>query len=439
MAIVTLVGRPNVGKSSLFNRIIGKKVAIVDDVPGVTRDRLYGVAEYGGKRFFVVDTGGLMASENLLLRDLVERQVSVAVAESDVVLFVVDGREPLTPIDFEIAQLLRKSGKKVLVVFNKIDHSKHEEALLEAYALGFPNVLGVSAEHNRNMDLLLDEIVKELPEEAIDEEDGEEIRVALVGRPNVGKSSLLNCLVGSERSLVSEMPGTTRDAVDSLLILNERRFRLIDTAGLRKRSRIDSSLEFYSTVRTYQAIDHCHVAVVLLDATELVTEQDKRVIGYIWERGKGLVVAVNKWDLIPRDPKAGDAMMKTLREELVFAREAPVLFISAKSGRGVAKIPEAVIQVNENRRRRIPTPELNRLVREVLVFDRMPTDGKGRILRISYCTQADGVPPAFVFFVNNPEIPQKTNRSFERHVEKLIREMADFRGVPIRLFWRQKS
>lgn len=439
MAIVTLVGRPNVGKSSLFNRIIGKKVAIVDDVPGVTRDRLYGVAEYGGKRFFVVDTGGLMASENLPLRDLVERQVSVAVAESDVVLFVVDGREPLTPIDFEIAQLLRKSGKKVLVVFNKIDHSKHEEALLEAYALGFPDVLGVSAEHNRNMDLLLDEIVKELPEEAIDEEDGDEIRVALVGRPNVGKSSLLNCLVGSERSLVSEMPGTTRDAVDSLLILDGRRFRLIDTAGLRKRSRIDSSLEFYSTVRTYQAIDHCHVAVVLLDATELVTEQDKRVIGYIWERGKGLVIAVNKWDLLPRDPKAGDAMMKTLREELAFAREAPVLFISAKSGRGVAKLPEAVIQVNENRRRRIPTPELNRLVREVLAFDRMPTDGKGRILRISYCTQAEGVPPAFVFFVNNPEIPQKTNRSFERHVEKLIREMADFRGVPIRLFWRQKS
>ncbi|MCD7876861.1 MAG: ribosome biogenesis GTPase Der [Cloacibacillus porcorum] len=435
MAIVAIVGRPNVGKSSIFNRILGKRAAIVDDQPGVTRDRLYGETEWAGKKLYIVDTGGIMSETEHPFMDLIEKQVDLALDESSAIIFVVDGRTGVTPTDEEIAHKLRRSGKPVVVVMNKLDNEKQEDAMLgEAYGLGFDEVVASSAEHNTGFGEMLDFITSKLESEEFDSDDGE-IRVTLVGRPNVGKSSLLNAFAGEERSMVSDIAGTTRDVVDSVVEMNGHRFRFLDTAGLRRKSRVNTDLEYYSNVRTYQAIDRCHVALVLLDAQDPVTEQDKRLIGQVLERGKGLILVVNKWDLAPREEKVGDVMTKKLIEELPFAAHAPRVFISALSGRSLGKLPELILKVEENRRRRIATSELNKLVKEVLVFERMPGDGKGHSLKIYYCTQADGAPPAFIFFVNDSELCSK---SFKRHLENLLREMADFSGVPIKIFMRNK-
>ena len=301
MAIVAIVGRPNVGKSSIFNRILGKRAAIVDDQPGVTRDRLYGETEWAGKKFYIVDTGGIMSETEHPFMDLIEKQVDLALDESSAIIFVVDGRTGVTPTDEEIAHKLRRSGKPVVVVMNKLDNEKQEDAMLgEAYGLGFDEVVASSAEHNTGFGEMLDFITSKLESEEFDSDDGE-IRVTLVGRPNVGKSSLLNAFAGEERSMVSDIAGTTRDVVDSVVEMNGHRFRFLDTAGLRRKSRVNTDLEYYSNVRTYQAIDRCHVALVLLDAQDPVTEQDKRLIGQVLERGKGLILVVNKWDLAPRE------------------------------------------------------------------------------------------------------------------------------------------
>ncbi|MCL2683712.1 MAG: ribosome biogenesis GTPase Der [Synergistaceae bacterium] len=438
MGIVTLVGRPNVGKSSLFNRLLGRREAIVDDFPGVTRDRLYGEMSWGGRRFYIVDTGGIMGDTedgHAVIMEKMEKQVRHAIAESDGVILVLDGRDGVTPMDFEIASMLRRGGSRVIVAVNKLDNPERLDASYDASSLGF-KVLPVSATHNFNMGDLLDEIVNFLPEQEDDAaETSDEIPVALVGRPNTGKSSLFNVLAGSERSLVSEIPGTTRDVVDSVVELDGVRYKFLDTAGLRRKSRIDSDVEYYSTVRTYQAIDKSRVAVVLLDMSELVTEQDKRLLGHVLDRGKGLVIAVNKWDLAPKDAKVGDRMRDKLRDDVPFTSHAPILFMSALTKRGVSKLGGHLASVDENRRRRIATPELNRLVREVLAFERMPGDDRGRSLKISYCTQANGAPPAFVFFVNDEKL---VSRPFERRLENILRRMADFSGTPIRLFFRKK-
>lgn len=437
MAIVAIVGRPNVGKSSIFNRILGKRAAIVDDQPGVTRDRLYGESEWMSRRFYIVDTGGIKSATEHPFMDLIEKQVDLAVEESSVVIFVVDGRDGITPTDEEIALKLRKSGRPVILAMNKLDSSRLEEnAIYEAYALGFENVIATSAEHNIGFSDLLDAVIEKLPKEEGFESETDDIRVTLVGRPNVGKSSLLNALAGEERSMVSEIAGTTRDVVDSLVEIDGVKFRFLDTAGLRRKSRINTNVEYYSNVRTYQAIDRCHVALMLLDAQDPVTEQDKRLIGQILDRGKGLILIVNKWDLASKEVTVGDKMNKLLTDEIPFAKHAPRLFISAHSGRGIHKLPEMILQVEENRRRRISTSDLNRFVQESLIFERMPGDGKGHSLKIYYCTQADGAPPAFVFFVNSSEL---TSKSFTRHLENRLRDMADFSGVPIKIFYRNKA
>lgn len=438
MGIIAIVGRPNVGKSSIFNRLIGRREAIVDDFPGVTRDRLYGELSWNGHDFYIVDTGGILGEMTEAYPEIVakmEKQVRHALGESDGVIFVIDGHEGVTLMDSEIADLLRKGGRKVVVVVNKIDNPEKMDAVYDAASLGFEKVLPVSATHNFNMGDLLDEVVSFLPDEG-EFEESEDIPVTIVGRPNVGKSSLLNVLAKEERSLVSDIPGTTRDVVDSIVEIEGTRFRFLDTAGLRRKSRINTNIEFYSNVRTYQAIDKCRVAIVMLDATELVTEQDKRLIGQVLDRGKGLVIVVNKWDLTPKEEKIGDKMRRLLRDELPFASHAPVLFMSALTGRGTSRINQHIIKVDENRRRRISTSELNRLVREVLVFERMPSDGRGRYLKVTYCTQAEGSPPAFVFFVNDNKLVTKP---FERRLENIIRKMADFEGTPIRLFFRNKQ
>jgi len=438
LGIVAIVGRPNVGKSSLFNRLLGRREAIVDDFPGVTRDRLYGEITWGGRRFYIVDTGGIMGDTEdgeAVIMEKMEIQVRHAISESDGVIFVLDGRDGVTPMDFEIASMLRKGGSRVVVAVNKLDNPERLDASYEAASLGF-KVLPVSATHNFNMGDLLDEMVDFLPQGEDDtSEISGEIPVALVGRPNTGKSSLFNVLAGSERSLVSEIPGTTRDVVDSVVDLDGVKYRFLDTAGLRRKSRICSDVEYYSTVRTYQAIDKSRVSVVLLDSSELVTEQDKRLLGHVLARGKGLVIAVNKWDLAPKDAKVGDRMRDKLKEDLPFASHAPILFLSALTKRGVSKLGHHLAMVDENRRRRVATPELNRLVREVLVFERMPGDNRGRSLKISYCTQAEGAPPTFVFFANDEKL---ASRPFEHRLENILRRMADFSGTPIRLFFRNK-
>jgi len=440
LGIIAIVGRPNVGKSSIFNRLLGRREAIVDDFPGVTRDRLYGEMIWAGKRFYIVDTGGIMgdtADGQAVIMEKMALQVKQALSESDGVVFVLDSRDGVTPMDSEIASMLRKGGRKVIVAVNKIDDPAKQDSAYEASSLGFP-VAPVSATHNFNMGDLLDAMADFLPDDGGDDapEESEEIPVAIVGRPNTGKSSLFNALAGSERSLVSEIPGTTRDVVDTLVELDGTRYRFLDTAGLRRKARIDSNVEYYSAVRTYQAIDKSRVAVVLLDATEPATDQDKRLLSHVLDRGRGLVIAVNKWDLAPKDAKAGDRMRDKLKDELPFAGHAPVIFMSALTKRGVSKLGDHLAAVDENRKRRISTSEINRLVREVLVFERMPGDDRGRYLKIAFCTQADGAPPAFVFFVNDSKLVSKP---FERRLENILRKMADFSGVPIRLFFRNKT
>ncbi len=436
MAIVTIVGRPNVGKSSLFNRLTGRRNAIVDNMPGVTRDRIYGEVEWREKSFFVVDTGGLIVNEDHPLMDSMKRQIQLAVDESDLILLVIDGQSGSNWMDEDVAMLLRRTSKPVIVVANKLDDLKHDEMIYEAYGLGFEKVIGISALHKRNIYELCDLILENLPEEEIDAQDEKEIRVAIVGRPNVGKSSIVNYLTGQERSIVSEIPGTTRDAVDSVIYREDLKYRIVDTAGLRRRSRVKDDLEYYSLVRTLEAIGRCDVAVLVMDSSEPFTDQDKKLASHIVEKGKGLVLLMNKWDLLPKRDKAGDKMIKDLKEEMVFVKHAPVLFASALTGRGLEKLYEKIESVYINRQRRISTNILNRMVRDILAFERLPSDGKGKFFKIYYCTQSDIEPPTFVFFVNDPNI---VNNPFQGHLEKELRGLADFEGVPIRIFWRPKA
>ena len=436
MPVVSIVGRPNVGKSSLFNRLLGRREAIVDDMPGVTRDRLYGEAEWRDKKFFVVDTGGFLArDENEFVKGM-RSQVKVAIRESDLVLFVIDGKEGPTWMDEDVADMLRRSGKPVIVVANKIDDGIHEDLVFQAYSLGFENVVGVSAEHKRYIFDLQEMIISHLTDVEEEPADEEAIRVAIVGRPNVGKSSLLNFLAGEERALVSDIPGTTRDALDTMVSINGVSFNFIDTAGMRRKSRIDGDIEYYSLVRTLQAVDRSDVVLLVMDSGEPFTDQDKKLASHVIERGKGIITVLNKWDLLGSDSKLGDKMKKRFRDEMVFLHYAPILFVSALTGRGMNKLPDAIVRVEENRERRIGTTLLNRLVRDVLAFDSLPASRKGKALKMYYCTQAGVKPPTFVFFVNDSELASK---SFENHIEKELRGLGEFSGTPMRIFWREKD
>ena len=435
MALVAIIGRPNVGKSSLFNRLIGRREAIVDDTPGVTRDRIYGETEWRGKSFYAVDTGGILGEESAFSAGI-EAHVNEAISECDALLMVVDGHVGITAADESVAHLLRRSRKPVVVAVNKMDDLKHEVHVADAFSLGFEHVVGVSALHKRNLEDLLDLLAGLLPEEAEGPRDEDEIRLSIVGKPNVGKSSLLNRLAGAERSLVSPLAGTTRDPVDTSVVMDGRRFRLIDTAGLRRRGRMDSALEYYSFVRTLAAVDRSDVALLLMDASDPCTDMDKKAAAHAVEKGKGLILILNKWDLVSSRDRPGDTMTKRIREDLPFLTWAPILFISALNGRGVGKIAQAAVNVFENRRRRIPTNALNRLMRDVLAFDRLPSGRRGKALRIYYCLQSGVEPPTFVFFVNDPGI---VDTAFENHVKKELRALENFTGSPLRVFWRGKE
>ncbi|MCL2768084.1 MAG: ribosome biogenesis GTPase Der, partial [Synergistaceae bacterium] len=404
MAIITIVGRPNVGKSSLFNRIIGRREAIVDDMPGVTRDRIYGEAEWKECPFYVIDTGGLLIKDEDPFTKGIRSQVAQAIEESDLIVFVIDGCDGATFMDEDVASLLRRCGKPVLIAVNKIDDPKHEIRTTEAYSLGFEEVFGISALHKRGLDSLLDRIVELLPKSGRIERDDSVINVAIVGRPNVGKSSLFNRLAGTDRAIVSPVAGTTRDAIDTEVTIGGRKFKIVDTAGLRKKSAINSDIEYYSFVRTLQAVDRSDVTLLVMDASEPCTEQDKKLAAHVLEKGRGLMIILNKWDLLDKENKQGDKMTKLIREEMVFVNWAPIAFTCALSGRGLKKLGDEINNIYLNRKKRISTSVLNRLMRDVLAFDHLPSDGRGRSLKIYYCLQADIEPPTFLFFVNKPEI-----------------------------------
>ncbi len=433
--VVAIVGRPNVGKSTLFNRLAGGLVAIVENRPGVTRDRLYRDSEWLDRKFTIIDTGGIeFVNESTPIATQMRRQAEIAIEEADVIVFVVDAMNSPTPDDDMIAQVLRRSGKPVILVANKVENFAKVE-LFEYYSLGLGEPIPISAVHGMNIGDLLDQVISHFPEEIEEEVDPDIIKIAVVGRPNVGKSSLVNNLLGEERVIVSNIPGTTRDAIDTNFEHDGKHYIIIDTAGMRRKGRIEELTEQYSVSRSLRAVDRSDVILMLMDATEGVTEQDKKIAGYAHEAGKGIILIVNKWDLIEKDDKTMNVFEKDIREELGFMQYAPTLFISAKTGQRINKIIELVDFVAEQNSTRVATGTLNNLVREWIHLNPPPTD-KGRRLKILYATQAGVKPPTFVFFVNDHEL---MHFSYRRYLENQLRSSFGFEGSPIRMVVRQKD
>jgi GTP-binding protein len=435
MPIVAVVGRPNVGKSTLFNYLVGRRISIVDDTPGVTRDRIYADVRWLDHEFTLVDTGGLEPGTTDQMLALIRDQAEIAIREADVVLFVVDGRQGLTTLDEDVASVLRLTEKPVILVVNKIDHPKYEPGAAEFFGLGFGNMVNVSAAGGLGIGDLLDMIVEHLPDTRTPEYADDVIRLAVIGKPNVGKSSLVNSLLGQERVIVSDVPGTTRDAIDVSLLAGEDEFVLIDTAGLRRKSKVEEEIERYSVLRSLKAIDRSDIALMLVDANEGVTEQDKKIVGYAHDRGKGVILIVNKWDTVKKDTRTVDRYTEALRRELVFVNYAPILFVSAKTGQRVHRILPLARQVSEQQSLRIPTNTLNELIAEATMVTPTPTV-RGRKLKIYYATQAGVKPPTFVLFVNDPEL---LHFSYQRFLENRLRETMGFIGTPIRFRIRQRQ
>lgn len=432
--LVALVGRPNVGKSTLFNRIVGQRLAIVQDVPGTTRDRLYAAADWAGHEFDIVDTGGLEADDAGPLASRVRNQVQVAIDEAQVIVFVTDGAEGITTADHEVAELLRRSSKPVVIAVNKAEKQSRQFDAAEFWQLGIGEPYPVSALHGSGSGDLLDAIVEGLPVVTGPEPDDDRLRIAIVGRPNVGKSSILNRLVGHERVVVSEVPGTTRDAIDTTVRFEGEDMVLIDTAGIRRRGRIEPGIERYSVMRAMRAVERADVAVLVLDAETGITAQDTHVGGALQDAGVGAIIAVNKWDLVEKDSYTAIEAEKELRGRLKFLDFAPLVFISALSGQRVVKLLSLAREVDETRKLRIPTGVLNRLVAEISA--KQPMTRHGRVLKIRYATQAAVAPPTFVFFVNDAKL---VHFSYERFIENQLRAEFPFAGTPIRLVFRQGS
>lgn len=434
--VIALVGRPNVGKSSLFNRLVGRRVAIVEDEPGVTRDRIYGECHWQGRTATVIDTGGIdpYATEDIAAQS--RGQAQIAVAEADVIVLVVDGREGVTSLDEDVAELLRPAGKPVIVAVNKIDNpaSGQDMLIYDFYRLGLGDPVGISAEHGRNTGELLDRVFEQLPDEAEPDEGMDPILVAVVGRPNVGKSSLVNALVGEERSIVSDVPGTTRDVVDTRLVRDDTPYVLLDTAGLRRKARVDTAVEHYSVVRAVRAIERCDVAVVVLDATEELAEQDKRIIGIAHEAGKALVIVVNKWDLVEKSHDTMGIFEKRYRSQLPFVGYAPYVFISARTGQRVERVLDLAKSAANYAALRIRTGEFNEVLQEALSLRQPPSD-KGVQPKIFYGFQARVKPPEFVLFCSHPE---RLHFSYLRYLENRVRDAFGFVGTPIRFRLRDR-
>jgi GTP-binding protein len=434
--IVALVGRPNVGKSALFNRLLGRRLAIVEETPGVTRDRLYAPVEWAGRRFTIVDTGGIESASDVDLMVQTRAQAELAIREADAVVFVVDAQDGVTGADEDVATLLRPNAKKVLLVANKVESPNTSAAIYEFCSLGFGVPLPVSAIHGLQSGDLLDAILEKLGPEAPESDESEDgvVRLAIVGQPNVGKSSLVNALLGTERAVVSSTPGTTRDATDTALSAGGRRFVIIDTAGIRKTVKTGPALDYYSSLRAVAAIGRADVALLVIDATAGVTSQDRRIAGLAIEEGKALAILVNKWDLVDTQTFDRAQVEEALRVEFVFAPYAPVLFASALTKKGMTKILGAVAAAEDERRKRVSTAKLNQVVRDAFRMH-PPPSYRGNALKCYYATQTAVAPPELVFFVNDPRL---VHFSYERYLENSLRDAFGFSGTPIRLVFRPR-
>lgn len=453
MPVVALVGRPNVGKSTLFNRLVGQRLSIVQDEPGTTRDRLYETTEWTGRSFILVDTGGvdvaltdkavrkgdqpeaLGGSSREFAREI-RQQAEVAIEEADVVVLVTDARDGLTSADEDIADILRRSGRPVLLAVNKADNEARRQVALEFYELNLGEPYPVSAHHGSGTGDLLDAIVAQIPQFVEEEVAPDTVRIAIVGRPNVGKSSLLNALIQEERSIVSSIPGTTRDAIDTDLTFQGQKVTLIDTAGIRRRGKVEIGVEKFSVMRALNAVQRADVVLLVLDATAGITAQDMHVAGFILEAYKSVAVIVNKWDIVPdKETNTSAEFTADIRNKLRFMDYVPVLFVSALTHQRVSKILPLAMHLAEQRKLRIPTGDLNRLLREALTA-RPAFSRRGKQLKMFYATQAEVAPPTFVLFVNDPEL---VHFSYERYIENRIREVYPFEGAPIRINFRARS
>ncbi|MGE5586561.1 MAG: ribosome biogenesis GTPase Der [Bacillota bacterium] len=436
--VVAIVGRPNVGKSALFNRLTRTQHAIVEETPGVTRDRIYADVEWRGRKFVLVDTGGLETGDGRdPIQEMMCAQARIAMDEADLILFVVDTRAGLIPQDRDVADMLRRSARPVILVASKAEGARREECV-EFYALGLGEPVPVSSVHGTGIGDLLDAIISHLPVSEAPDEDVEAeqaVRIAVLGRPNVGKSSLVNAILGEERSIVSPEPGTTRDALDTPFVWRSRRFVIIDTAGMRRKARLRSAIEHYSTLRAARAVERCDVAVLVLDASEGLAAQDVRIAGYAHEAGRAMVIVVNKSDLVRKEERARARLEKTIDVDLVFLSYAPRLFASALTGAGVSRLMETVEKVAENHARRVTTSVLNEVLREAQARVDPPHD-KGRQLKVFYGTQAGVRPPAFLVFVNDPDL---VHFSYRRYLENSLRAAFDFEGTPVRLSFRRRG
>lgn len=435
--IVAIVGRPNVGKSTLFNIFANSRISIVEDTPGVTRDRLYADTEWLDNEFMMVDTGGIEIMNTDKIAVSIRQQAQIAIAEADVILFVCDARAGITHEDAEVAKMLRQSKKPIVLAINKADSPKQEMEIFEFYNLGIGEPIPVSAANHLGLGDLLDAVVEKFPETSAYGEDGneDEIKVALIGRPNVGKSSIFNTLVGEERSIVSDVAGTTRDAIDTPVIREGQKFLFIDTAGMRRKARIDEPIEKYSIIRSLRAVDRSDVVLMVIDAIDGITEQDKKIAGYAHEAGKGIVLVVNKWDLYDKDNTSTLRYTENLRRELVFIQYAPVVFVSAMTKQRIHRLPEVIHYVAEQNAMRISTSVLNQVVEDAIAINPPPTE-KGQRLKILYATQVKIKPPTFVIFVNEPEI---MHFSYQRYLENKLREAFGFEGTPLQMIIRGKN
>jgi len=430
---IALVGRPNVGKSTIFNRIIGKKISIIEDTPGVTRDRIYGDATYNNHKFYLIDTGGIDL-ENADFNDEIKIQAELAIDEADVVIFVVDGKEGLTANDYEVRDMLRKTDKKVIVAINKIDSKESKEHLYDFYELGLDNYINVSGEQNIGISDLLDEATKDFTE--IEEEYSENVlKFSIIGRPNVGKSSLVNAILNEERSIVSDIAGTTRDSVDTPFTYHGQDMVVIDTAGMRKKGKVYENIEKYSLLRSMRAIDRSDVCVVVINAEEGIIEHDKHIIGYALDAGKALVLVVNKWDVIDNKDEEMKKWTKLIKSDMAFISYVPIVFLSAKTKRRIHTLIPEVLKVYENSKREIKTNLLNDVIREAYELN-LPPSYKGKRLKIYFANQAGTCPPTFNIQVNSKGL---VHFSYERYLENKIRESFDFEGTPIVINFKNKG
>ncbi|MDO5145428.1 MAG: ribosome biogenesis GTPase Der [Eubacteriales bacterium] len=434
--VVAVVGRPNVGKSTLFNALAGSRISIVEDTPGVTRDRIFADVSWLRYQFTLVDTGGIEPESSDIILSRMREQAEIAISTADVILFLTDVRQGLVDADFKVADMLRRSGRPVLLLVNKVDDfQKFMPDVYEFYNLGLGDPIPISAAGKLGIGDMLDEVVKQFPEMEMEEEEDSRPKIAVIGKPNAGKSSIINKLLGEERVIVSPIAGTTRDAIDTTVTRNGQEYVFIDTAGLRRKSKIKEELERYSIIRTVAAVERCDVAVLIIDAEEGITEQDAKIAGIAHERGKGMIIAVNKWDLIEKDNHTIKKFTEKIREKLAYMPYAELIFLSAKTGQRLPKLFDMIDAVIENCALRVQTGVLNEILTESMAMKQPPSD-KGRRLRIYYITQVSVKPPTFVMFINDKKL---THFSYTRYIENQIRTTFGFRGTPVRFIYRERK